>query len=64
MKTKFTFLCCLAMVWCASLAAQTEFSKTGTCWYMPYEHDNIFAHKRIPYKNGPLSFRGGHVVGG
>ena len=45
MKTKFTFLCCLAMVWCASLAAQTEFSKTGTCWYMPYEHDNIFAHK-------------------
>ena len=45
MKTKFTFLCCLAMVWCASLTAQTEFSKTGTCWYMPYEHDNIFAHK-------------------
>lgn len=36
MKTKFTFLCCLAMVWCASLAAQTEFSKTGTCWYVPY----------------------------
>ena len=45
MKTKFTFLCCLAMVWCASLTAQTEFSKTGTCWYVPYEHDNIFAHK-------------------
>ena len=45
MKTKFTFLCCLAMVWCASLAAQTEFSKTGTRWYVPYEHDNIFAHK-------------------
>lgn len=45
MKTKFTFLCCLAMVWCASLTAQTEFSKTGTRWYVPYEHDNIFAHK-------------------
>ena len=36
MKTKFTFLCCLAMVWCASLTAQTEFSKTGTRWYVPY----------------------------
>ncbi len=29
MKTKFTFLCCLAMVWCASLAAQTEFFQDG-----------------------------------
>lgn len=45
MKTKFTFLCCLAMVWCASLAAQTEFSKTGTRWYVPYEHDNILPIK-------------------
>ncbi|WP_302443588.1 hypothetical protein [Paraprevotella xylaniphila] len=45
MKTKFAFLCGLAMVWCASLTAQTEFSKTGTRWYKPYEHDNIFAHK-------------------
>lgn len=44
MKTKFAFLCGLAMVWCASLMAQTEFSKTGTRWYMPYEHDNIFGH--------------------